>query len=390
MRSLPSSVLVSVDLPAPDEPTSTAVWPGSRYCAARRRSPRPFALIAMHGTTRGNARAAPRCACVGIFGLVELGQHHDRLRAAALDQQPGSARCRRGLKSPSRPQHHEHGVDVGRDELALVTFAGSGALIAVRRGSTARCGGAPCARARSRPTAGAISPVQAAFAEVGAGCQSGRQFGGKAVTRPIVHAVAGAMLCDHPRQRPGIRRRSSHAGWAGGANRSPGVDSCRGDRRIGSDSSLPASVPTSACSTVDRRRPAGCSASHADYQIARIPLGWRTPPHCRMSTPLCPCRRARACPKSATKFAASWPGAHWSSRRRARDRSSSTSATPACSASKHRTTCARDRPQPRPQRGVLAPAGTPAGARGDRRYQRGTRHAGASPSTCSSATASAS
>ena len=34
MRSSPRSVLVSVDLPAPDDPTSTTVWPGSSHGAS--------------------------------------------------------------------------------------------------------------------------------------------------------------------------------------------------------------------------------------------------------------------------------------------------------------------------------------------------------------------
>ena len=60
-RSLPSSALTSVDLPTPEEPSTTAVRPGGRWSSARAATPSPVSAEIVRTSTPGaTASAATR------------------------------------------------------------------------------------------------------------------------------------------------------------------------------------------------------------------------------------------------------------------------------------------------------------------------------------------
>ena len=78
MRSRPSSVLVSVDLPAPDEPTSTAVVPGASQGASAATLPACLALTGtmatpVLATSASAASASSALATVSSFVSTTTG-----------------------------------------------------------------------------------------------------------------------------------------------------------------------------------------------------------------------------------------------------------------------------------------------------------------------------
>ena len=128
MRDSPSSVLVSVDLPAPEEPTSTAVAPGVRYGSSAMTLRASLPLIACSGVPAGSRAASCASASWPRFGiqLVQLGQHDHRRGATAFDQREIAFRAR-GIEIVIQPHQQQHDIHIRGDDLTRVTLAGRGA-----------------------------------------------------------------------------------------------------------------------------------------------------------------------------------------------------------------------------------------------------------------------
>ena len=139
IRSEPVSVLTSVDLPTPDEPTSATVWPRAHHGASR------AALCGAAGVDDLDQDARNEVGrrlheVLRVVGEVGLGQHDDR-RHLGLARQRQIALQPRGVEILVARRDDEQRVDIGRDELQLA--AGS-------RGAALEQAGAPQQAARPR------------------------------------------------------------------------------------------------------------------------------------------------------------------------------------------------------------------------------------------------
>ena len=115
MTSRPASALTSVDLPAPDGPTTTSVAPGASS-ARSGSSPWPVRHADRVHVDRERHRRDLRGHAVGVGHEVGLRQDDDRRRPRAPRQreQPlDAAEVRVGLEVLD----HEHDVDVGGERL---------------------------------------------------------------------------------------------------------------------------------------------------------------------------------------------------------------------------------------------------------------------------------
>ena len=124
--SAPVSVLISVDLPTPDDPTSATVWPAP---APRGQLPDAGRVACIdrldeepgHQTGRF-AREVFRC-----LRQVRLGQDDDR-RDASLTRHRQIAFQACDVEVEIAGGDHEQRVDIGRDQLKLAAGAGGAAL----------------------------------------------------------------------------------------------------------------------------------------------------------------------------------------------------------------------------------------------------------------------
>src|SRR5690606_26859796 len=155
------------------------------------------------GHVAGNARervdGGPRVAAVA----VGLGQHDDRLRAAAVHQQQVALDPAR-IEVTVQAAYHQHGVDVGGDDLLPVVLAGRPAL---DRGA-ARQEGDDAVAVEQYPVTDRRALVlrRASPAVAGRALPFGRGFDREALPGAVGDEVAGAVLFDHPRRpRPRMR-----------------------------------------------------------------------------------------------------------------------------------------------------------------------------------------
>ena len=192
---------------------------------------------------------------------------------------------RRGLKSASSPQHHEHRVDVGRDHLLLVMLAGGAALDRRMPREHRRDRGFSRRRPRSapsrRPRRGPRWRSRPCGSSVRAAIRAAIRSRGP---RPDLRQRRSRSGAARSRAPAGRRMRVESARRIGGrrANRSPGADSCRGGRRHARDPSLRGVRPGGRKARPSTRREAarrlyGLSCSYGFFRSASARLAHPRP-----------------------------------------------------------------------------------------------------------------
>ena len=329
--SMPSRVLVRVDLPALNCRPARCCNPRPATAPAHRRWPGPG--VDVHHRHVQRARRSCRAASTSAPSLSDLVSTTTGCTPAARHQQQVAldpARIEVGIQ----PADHEHAVDVGRDDLLPVVFAGRAALIAESAAAGRRCRRLLGRALDQHP----VADRRALLGRQLALCGSCRRA-----------AIPAAIPRDAP--RPPTRRRGSRCGAArrcaravpadarpiaaqsgsrvGGVQRQPMA--CRGTMRVraavmagilaparccvacpgGGDSSAPGmargrpSEPDAKPSMAAKPRPAGRARSAGLFRYAG---GFALPLPAPMS-PYNPATRsppAPASPKSATRSAANW------------------------------------------------------------------------------------
>ena len=119
----PASVLTSVDLPTPDEPTTATVWPTPHHSASAAAASGCLGLSDDHAQIGLERRGLP-LVVGGIVGRVGLGEEDHRRDPGVVGQRQVALEARRAEIGIARGDDEQR-VDVGAGKLRRMTTGGA-------------------------------------------------------------------------------------------------------------------------------------------------------------------------------------------------------------------------------------------------------------------------